>query len=147
MSTILIIIAGVVIYSIIRFAIDYYNTAQKNTLKGGLITKHQAFAEYCASPLRMNRMELVINSGDRLEYRLPIKNNDAIVGYIHFGIYDVFTVVAYCKAVSKNGYTHKGFSKEINNWRNFDSTDYDPIFESLFAAIVNSKDFQLLGFE
>jgi hypothetical protein len=139
-----VIIVGVILFVIIKFIADSNKVSNQNTQNGGLINKHKSFADYCDNPLSTFRMELVKNTGSILEYRLPIKNDYGLKGYIHFGIEDKFTVVVFCSAVSANGSRHKGFMREVKNWQTMDSDDYNQIFESMMSAMTSSDDFAKL---
>lgn len=147
MKEFLIVLSIVVIISIILFSIDYKEKTAKSEKNGGLKTKYKGFVDYVDEPLRVNKMELVTNTGNRLEYRFPIRKNNQLLGYIHLGIYDVYTSIIYCNAVSINGYKHKGFSKEIKNLNFLEPSDYDQLFHSFLVAITNSDDFYKLEFE
>jgi hypothetical protein len=145
--TIALVILGIVAFIIYRFSSDQNKIVKNNINNGGLINKHKTFVQYCDNPLSSTRMELVTNNGSTLEYRIPIKKDNKLKGYIHFGLKDTFTVIIFCNAVSVNGFNHKGFIKELPNWKNIKYDDYDKILSSMISSMTSTHEFKNLDFD
>ena len=149
---ILVVIIGIIIY---KFSSDKNQIENRNLQNGGLITKFPNFVSYCEGSLSViseRKMQLVMNTGSKLEYNLPIKEQNELKGHIHFGIESSLTTIAYCYATSLNGYRHKGLMREIENpfrLPNFEPMEYEygEIFDRLIALMASTTEFQKLGFK
>jgi len=152
MWIIVIIILIVVVVLIINFKNDSKKMSDRYSKQGGLINRFPGFVRYCTQPLSAleeKKMELVFNTGNKIEYRLPVKINNELRGHIHFGLNHSYGTIAYCNAVSQNGNRHKGFIFEIKNplkIPNYEPSEfeYDQIFSSLLSQMASTDEFQKL---
>lgn len=150
-----VIITVVVLAIIFNFIGDKNKVIEQNIKNGGLKAKFPNFVRYCEAPLSASsnrKMELVKDTGSKLEYKLPIKKEDEIKGYFYLGIESSFNTIVYCYAVSNNGTKHKGLMHELKNPMripNYEPMEfeYSDIFNKILAQMVSSKEFQKLGFE
>lgn len=99
-----------------------------------------------------DKMEFVKDDARYLEYRFPILGNyRQVIGYYHIGLDSLFGTNVYVWAISKSGYKHKGFLREIHNGRSDKRADltveeYSLIFDQLLQRMEESPEYFKLNF-
>lgn len=149
--TILVIILAVIIVVIYLFQSDKKTVIETNLKNGGLIAKFPNFVSFCTSPLSMYeemKMELFRDTGRYLEYKMTIRRNNQIRGYINYGLENSFGTFAYCYATSTNGYkTKKPFVEIKNRILELDEFEYRELFDRLLKQAFLSCDYRKLNFD
>lgn len=147
------IIFGIIIFIIISFQSDKNKVAIKNLEKGGLIKKYPEFVKFCTDPLSIyeeTKMQFVRDTGRYLEYKLPIKRDSQLRGYIYYGLENSFGTFAYCYAISTNGYkTEKSFIEIKPLLSDFELSQYEyrELFDNLLKSSLFSSNYKKLNFD
>jgi hypothetical protein len=98
------------------------------------------------------KMEFVRDTGRYLEYRLRVKRNNQLRGYIYYGLENSFGTFAICYAFSTNGYKTKKSFNEIKNplqIPNYELSqfEYQTLFDELLQNSLMSNDYKKLNFD